>query len=56
MLAVPHARVSTVQSGLFVRIPKIVNTFLNSDIVDADMFGGNFYSFKNSVLKYVASL
>ena len=53
LLAVPHARVRTVECGLFVRLPTLLNTFLSCDAVDIDLFEDNLYSFKNCVLKYV---
>ena len=51
----PRARVTTVQSGLFCRLPRVANIFLNTTN-NVDIFADNFYTFKYSVTKYVSRL
>lgn len=51
----PRARVNTVQSGLFCRLPRVVNVFLNCTN-HADVFNDTFCAFKRIVIKYVSQL
>ena len=55
LLHVPFARVTTVKEGLFVRLPKSVNSFL-AQRPDVDLFCDTFNSFRTSVKSYVCSL
>ena len=48
----PRARVNTVQSGLFCRLPRVANAFF-SRCSRADIFNDTFWSFKRMVTKYV---
>ena len=52
LLYEPRARVDTVKRGLFVRAPKLVNTFLRK-VPEADFFADTAGSFKAHVLKYI---
>ena len=51
----PWARVSTVQSGMFCRIPRLMNLFLSKNCT-VDVFSDSLYSFKRSVIRYVRTL
>ena len=55
LLAVPRARVRTVECGLFVRLPKVLNAFLSGEAVEADVFADNLSVFRKCVLRYVAT-
>ena len=55
LLNVPFARVNTVKNGLFVRLPRQVNSFLEHVPV-ADMLDDGFYTFRSRVKQYAASL
>ena len=55
LLAVPRARVKTVDSGMFGRIPRAVNAFLGS-VVNADIFNDSFGVFRAQAMKYILSL
>ena len=55
LFTVPRARVVTVQSGMFGRIPKVMNAFLASH-PDADIFYDSFRVFKARVIAYVLTL
>ena len=48
---VPHARVNTVKSGMFVRIPHLCNQFLNS-VRTVDVFNSGLYAFKKHAIVY----
>ena len=48
----PRARVNTVQSGLFCRLPRVANAFLNH-CDRADIFSDTFCAFKRMVIRYV---
>ena len=48
-------RVNTVKGSLFCRMPRLVNSFLNS-VPKADFFADSLVSFKNRVIAYIASL
>ena len=52
---VPYARVNSVKEGLFVRLPRKMNDFLNI-IPQADVFFDVYSSFRSHVIAYVASL
>ena len=51
----PFARVNTVKNGLFVRLPRQVNSFLEHVPV-ADMLDDGFYMFRSRAKQYAASL
>ena len=51
----PRARVNTVQSGLFCRLPRVANAFL-SHCSRADIFNDTLWSFKRMVTRYVNDL
>ena len=51
----PFARVETVRNGLFVRIPKLCNRFLESDR-RTDMFDTTFSNFIRTVKSYSGSV
>ena len=55
LLNVPFARVNAVKNGLFVRLPKQMNSFLAS-VPGADMFGDGFYGFRSKLKRFAASL
>ena len=55
LLHVPYARVSTVKEGLFVRLPRSVNSFL-SQCPNVDFFCTTFCSFRALVKSYVSTL
>ena len=52
---VPRARVRTVESGMFCRVPKAVNAFLSS-CTSADIFQDSLAVFKAHVLRYVLTM
>ena len=54
LLYEPRARVSTVQRGMFCRLPRVTNAFQNSPGSHADLFGDGIGSYKRHVLRYVA--
>ena len=51
----PRARVNTVQSSLFCRLPRVANAFLNH-CGRADIFSDTFCAFKRIVIRYVNEL
>ena len=55
LLNVPFARVNAVKSGLFVRLPRQLNGFLES-VPAADMFSDGFYAFRSKVKQFAATL
>ena len=55
LIAVPFARVNTVKEGLFVRLPRQLNRFLES-LPAVDMFTYSHYCFRSEVKLYAASL
>ena len=55
LLNVPFARVNTVKNGLFVRLPRNVNSFLEHVPV-ADMLDDGFHTFRSRVKQNDASL
>ena len=56
LLNEPRARVNTVQSGLFCRLPRVANAFLNHCLNRADIFSDTFCAFKRIVIRYVNEL
>ena len=54
LLYVPYARVSTVKGGLYVRLPKVVNSFLRQRS-QADIFHDSYVTFRSSVIAYVCA-
>lgn len=52
---VPFARVNTVKEGLFCRLPRQLNRFLDSGHA-VDMFADSYFSFLGAVKLYAASL
>ena len=55
LLAVPYARVNTVKEGLYVRLPKQVNRFIET-CPGADFFADSLHTFRTKVKLYVAAL
>ena len=55
LLNVPFARVNTVKNGLFVRIPRQLNRFLDS-CPTTDMFRDSYNSFRSDVKLFAAAL
>ena len=55
LFTVPRARVRTVESGMFCRIPKAMNAFLVS-CTSADIFHDRLAVFRAQVLRYVLTL
>lgn len=55
LLYEPRARVNTVQRGMFCRLPRATNNFLNSRDVTADIFFDSSGSYRGHVLRYVAN-
>ena len=53
LMCVPYARVNTVKEGLFTRLPRAVNKFLDQR-AQADIFHDSFYSFRALVISYVS--
>ena len=51
----PRARVNTVQSSLFCRLPRVASSFLNK-CSRADVFNDTFHAFKRAVIRYVNEL
>ena len=51
----PRARVGTVQTGMFCRLPRAANAFFNHT-TDADLFNDTFCAFKRYVVSYVNQL
>ena len=51
----PRARVNTVQSSLFCRLPRVANSFLNK-CNRVDVFNDTFHAFKRAVIRYVNEL
>ena len=56
LLYEPRARVNTVQRGMFCRLPKHANCFLNSPETRADMYNDSLGSYRGHVVRYVARL
>ena len=56
LLNVPYSRVSTVQNGMFSRMPRTMNAFLNDRSVSADTFSDSHSAFRRQVLAYVRRL
>ena len=54
LIHVPYARVSTVKGGLFVRLPRAVNEFMNR-CAQADIFHDSFGTFRSHVISYVCA-
>ena len=52
---VPFARVNATKNGLFVRLPKKLNQFLER-LPEADVFSDGFYAFRSKVKGFVATL
>ena len=52
---VPHGRVNTVQSGMFCRLPRSCNAFLDA-CRDVDVWVSSAGQYKTSVIAYVSSL
>ena len=48
----PRARVNTIQSSLFCRLPRVANSFLNK-CNRVDVFNDTFHAFKRAVIRYV---
>ena len=55
LFAVSRARVRTIETGMFCRIPKAMNTFL-SVVPDADVFHDSFSVFRDHVIRYILTL
>ena len=53
LMCVPYARVNTVKEGMFTRLPRAVNKFLDQR-AQADIFHDSFYSFRAHVISYVS--
>ena len=51
----PRARVNTVLNGLFCRLPRVTNRFLNTREVTADIFRDSPGIYRGHVLRYVAN-
>ena len=54
LIHVPYARVSTVKGGLFARLPRAVNEFMNR-CTQADIFHDSFGTFRSHVISYVCA-
>ena len=48
----PRARVNTIQSSLFCRLPRVANSFLNK-CNRVDVFNDTFHAFKRAFIRYV---
>ena len=55
LMSVPFARVNAVKNGLFVRLPRQLNSFLEG-VPAADMFSDGFYAFRSKVKQFAAAL
>ena len=55
LFTVPRARVRTVDSGMFSRIPRVMNAFLSSTF-SPDVFHDSLGVFRASVIKYILTL
>ena len=55
LMSVPFARVNAVKNGLFVRLPKQLNSFLES-VPAPDMFSDGFYAFRSKVKQFAVAL
>ena len=55
LLHEPRPRVNTVQRGLFIRVPILVNSFLRA-VPEADLFADALGTFRSHVGKYISSL
>ena len=53
LMCVPYARVNTVKEGLFTRLPRAVNKFLDQR-AQAHIFHDFFYSFRAYMISYVS--
>ena len=54
LFSIPRARVNTIREGLYVRLPRTANQFLET-CATPDVFCDSFYSFRALVLSYVSS-
>ena len=55
LFSIPYARVSTVREGMFVRLPKHVNSFIGK-CTRADMFADTLGSFRSKVMSCIVSV
>ena len=55
LFAIPYARVSTVREGLFVRLPRLANKFIEK-CSDADLLTDTLASFRSQLRAYICTL
>ena len=55
LFSIPYARVNTVREGVYVRLPKVTNRFIESSFA-ADLFCDSLLAFRGKVKSYVAAM